>query len=278
MSQNRYGLKNSLLLILVFLLSIGCEDVIQLDLPTSEPQLVIDALLGYNNTNGEPITMGQVKLTLTAPFFEEVPPAQNAQVAIIDEATGITYGLTEDAPGVFMTGIPNLVFNRNYTLEVEYLGEVYKATEQLVKSSVIDNLEQDDGFLFDEESETEVKVTFTDLPGERNNYLFSFGFNNFLVIDDEFFQDSQLTFSYFYEDINPGRTIAVTLLGADREFANYAEQILAQSGEDGNGGNGPFAVPTATVRGNIMNTTNPDNFPFGYFALSELDTKFLTIE
>ncbi len=278
MSQNRYGLKNSLLLILVFLLGTGCEDVIQPDLPTAEPQLVIDALLGYNNANGEPMMVGGVKLTLTAPFFEEIPPAENAAVSILDQETGQSYALSESEPGVFNSGFPDFEFNRDYTLIVNYAGEVYTATQQLIQSTTIDRLEQDDGFLFDEDKETEVKVTFTDLPNNRNYYLFAFGWDNFLVVDDEFFQDSQLTFSYFYEDLTPGNQISVTLFGVDGEFASYAEQVLTQSGEDSNGGNGPFAVPVATVRGNIVNTLNPNNFPFGYFALSEFDTKFLTIE
>ncbi|HBK84252.1 MAG TPA: DUF4249 domain-containing protein, partial [Flavobacterium sp.] len=34
----------------------------------------------------------------------------------------------------------------------------------------------------------------------------------------------------------------------------------------------------ATVRGNIVNQTNSDDFPFGYFSLSEMDTKSYEIQ
>nr|WP_299388873.1 hypothetical protein [Allomuricauda sp.] len=262
---------------LICCLLVGCEEVINPDLPTTEPQLVIDALIGYNDNAGEPITRGEVKLTLTAPFLiSEVPAVNSAQVFIIDEATGFTYPLSESEPGVFNQGLPNLRFNRDYTLQVIYNNEVYTATERLVKTTPIDKLEQGDDFLFDEEEETEVKITITDIAGERNQYLFAFGFNNFLVIEDTFFDGEQLTFSYFYEDIDPGRLLAVTIFGADKEFANYAEEVLEQAGED-NGSGGPFTVP-ATVKGNIINTTNPENFPFGYFALSEFDTELLFVE
>ncbi|MEM9649589.1 MAG: DUF4249 family protein [Bacteroidota bacterium] len=270
-------MKDSVYLAFLILFCFSCEDVISVDLPTSETRLVIDALIGYNDNNGDILTAGQVKLSLTAPFFEEnVPAAENATVSIIDEFNGDQYSLSESEPGMFTIGFPDLQFGREYTLEVTYQGETYRATEHLMRAPLIDNLEQGDGFLFDEEEETEVKITFTDLIGERNRYLFSFGFNNFLVIDDEFFQDQQLTFSYFYEDIQPGRLVAVTVFGIDQQFANYAEQALAQSGEDDGGG--PFATPTATIRGNLVNTTNPDNFAFGYFAISEFDTALLTIE
>lgn len=40
----------------------------------------------------------------------------------------------------------------------------------------------------------------------------------------------------------------------------------------GNTGGGPFQSPPATVRGNIINTTQPENFPLGYLSLSEYDT------
>nr|WP_299344311.1 DUF4249 family protein [Allomuricauda sp.] len=262
--------------IITVLLLFGCEDVVQIDLPTSETRLVIDALIGFNRTDGDPITVGQVRLTLTAPFLEEgVPPAENATVEIRDEQTGQSFFLDENEPGVFSNGFPELEFNREYTLIITYQDEVYTATERLIASPTLDNLEQGDGFLFDEDEETEVLVTFTDIPGERNHYLFSFGFDNFLVIDDDFFQDSEITFSYFYENVDPGDLLTVTLFGIDARFADFAELSLTQSGEDGGG---PFAVPPATVRGNIINTTNPDNFPFGYFALSEFDVDFIRVE
>ena len=266
--------------VLVFIAAIflffSCEEVIDVDLPTSEPRLVVDALIGFNTSNGDPITVGEVRLTLTAPFFdEEVPPAENAIVTITDEQTGEIFSLVETEPGVFSTGFPELQFDRDYTLTIQYDGQVFTAVERMNPSPVIDNAVQGDGFLFDEEEETEVIITFTDIPGQRNNYLFSFGFDNFLVIDDEFFQDSEITFSYFYEDVEPGDLLPITLFGIDDEFATYTELVLTQSGEDGGGG--PFAVPPATIKGNIINTTNNDNFPFGYFAISEFDARFITV-
>ena len=270
-----FVLKRLTVFVLVALI-LSCEDVIQVDLPSSEPKLVIDALIGYNENNGEPITVGQVELTLTTPFFEEEnPPAENATVSIIDEETGEIFQLFENEPGVFRTGFPDLQYGRTYTLVVLYEGETFTATEQLYPSPVIDNVEQGDGFLSDEDEETEVKVTFTDLPNEPNHYLFSFGFDNFLVIDDDFFQNEQLTFSYFYEDVDPGDLLTITLFGIDSRFADFAEQALTQSGENGGG---PFQTPPANVRGNIVNTTNIDNFPFGYFALSEFDVRILTVQ
>ncbi|MEN1783912.1 MAG: DUF4249 family protein [Bacteroidota bacterium] len=254
---------------------LSCEDVIEVDLPSPTPQLVIDALIGYNANDGNPITIGQVRLTMTTNFFEEnIPPARDATVTIIDETTGVLFPLTEGEPGVFRDGFPELQFDRPYTLRVVYQGQVYESTERIQPTGEIENVEQGDGFLLDEDEETEVKVTFADIPNERNYYLFAFGFDNYLVTDDEFYQDKSLSFSYFYENVDPGDLLTITLIGVNREFANYVNQALVQSGDGGTG----FGVPPATVRGNIINTTDSNNFPFGYFAIGEADSAFLRVQ
>jgi hypothetical protein len=46
----------------------------------------------------------------------------------------------------------------------------------------------------------------------------------------------------------------------------------------GNNGGGPFQSPPATLRGNIINATNFDNYALGYFRLSETDSGNYIIE
>jgi hypothetical protein len=46
----------------------------------------------------------------------------------------------------------------------------------------------------------------------------------------------------------------------------------------GNTNGSPFQSPPATVRGNIINTTNFDDFVLGYFSVSEVDTKNYVIQ
>ena len=267
------------LLLYSILLLLACEEVIQVDLDDAPPRLVIDAIIGYSENNGSPITIGQVQLSLSTPFFEEESPAAlGATVSIINEDTGEVFPLEESDPGRFIDGFPALIPGTSYTLEVIFEGNTYRATEQLVGGTQIDNLEQGDGFLFDQESETEVKVTFTDFSDERNFYLFSFGFDNFLIIDDEFFPEQQITFSYFYEDLEPGDQLSITLLGADKEFADYVNVVLDQAGQSNNGSAGGFSTPPAEARGNIVNTTNAEQYPLGYFAISEFDIELLTIQ
>ena len=139
-------MRRTFLFLVLALVFFSCEDVIGVDLPTSETRLVVDALIGFNSRNGDSITVGQVKLTLTAPFFNDrVPPAEGATVEIIDGQTGEVFPLSESDPGIFTMGFPELRFDRDYTLSIQYDGEVFTATERLTPSPVINDAIQGDG-------------------------------------------------------------------------------------------------------------------------------------
>lgn len=265
------------LLAVALLLLCSCEEVVDIPLETEPPRLVVDALIGCNNTVEPPITVGQITLTQTGSFLNaQVNPALNAQVSITNTITQEVYSLTEEEPGIFTQGFPPLEFGVPYTLTIIYNGEIYTATQQLMPTGTITKLSQGDGFLFDKENETEIIVTFDDLKDQRNYYMLAFGFDNYLVTDDEFYQNSNLTFSYYYDDINPGEELTITLFGINQQFGTYVDQALVLSGEDGPGG--PFATPVGTLKGNIINTTNANNYPLGYFALGAFDAQTITVE
>ena len=59
------------------------------------------------------------------------------------------------------------------------------------------------------------------------------------------------------------------------QYYNYMNVLLAIAGS--NCGS-PFQSPPATVRGNIINTSNETNFALGYFTLSEVATANYTVQ
>ena len=75
--------------------------------------------------------------------------------------------------------------------------------------------------------------------------------------------------------MKPTDVLNFTLHGISERYYNYLNILLNIAGSDGGG---PFNSPPATVRGNFVNQTNPDNFAFGYFSLSEIDTKTYTVQ
>ena len=137
--------------------------------------------------------------------------------------------------------------------------------------------QQGDGTLFSG-NETEVEVSFNDRIDEDNFYLVDLDFDDYLVTEDEFYNGQTFKLSYFYDDdIDAGRTISISILGVDEPFYNYMNQLIVQAGGD----QGPFQTPSATVRGNIINSTSTEdssNFALGYFAVCETFTATIVIE
>lgn len=271
---------------------IGCEDVIEVELPTTEPRLIVEALLRVD-VNEEFIPV-EVKVSTTNNFFEEIPITSLESIIIIYEEyedgaiinTGFS-SLAELNPG---TGIyypnPNFsteqristsVIDRNYlfNLIIEHEGRKYIAQTKYVPSTPITNLSIGPGRSSNND-ETETVIGFKDNPEEDNYYVFDFDFGEYLVSDDEFYQGQQFEFSYFYDQIfEPGTTLNVSILGADKTFHNYMDQLIEQTDDS----QGPFQTPKGTVRGNVFDITELDNrdvfdntgepnvFPLGYFAI-----------
>ena len=63
-------------------------------------------------------------------------------------------------------------------------------------------------------------------------------------------------------------------LGCSKRYYEYMFLFLSQTAT---GAGGPFSTTPATVRGNMINITKEDNYPLGYFRLSETDTKVYTV-
>lgn len=263
--------------IVLFLCFLGlltsCEDVIDVELNEASPRLVIDASL---NVYEDSSFLSIIKLTTTAPFFdEEIPVVDNAIVTVTDE-NGTMYPFTYTGNGLYTNELipqPGI----EYTLEIIYNNERYTATEQLEPVVPLEFVEQENDGGFSGE-DIELKVFFTDPPNEENYYFFegrSDRGNVFDSLTDQFFDGNAIFGFYVVEDLESGDVITFNLYGVDEQFYSFMFTLLQQAGE---GGGGPFETQPATVRGNIINTTNSENFPLGYFRISEASTLSYTVE
>jgi len=265
-------------------MTFGCQDVIEVDLPTEEPRLVIDALIRLEDMDN-PSILVQIKASLTSSFFEEVMPAQLQEITITNTESGAVLTLEES---ILDTGVYENEWDLQeltegeLELNIQYSGQTYMARTKFVPAVPLDSLEQGITTLFGDD-ETEVILTFTD-NGERDDYyLFDFDFGEYLVSIDEFYQGKRFQFSFFYDiKIENERLVTISILGIDQDFFNYMNQLIQQSGAD----NGPFSTPATTVRGNIFNisgtanidNTNENNFALGYFAICQTFSDTLLIK
>tara|TARA_B100001175_G_scaffold132895_1_gene112975 strand:- start:1488 stop:2288 length:801 start_codon:yes stop_codon:yes gene_type:complete len=266
-------MKRFLIFLSICFLGTSCEDVIVLNLNTAEERLSIDARIKMNPENTD---LQVIVLSLTGGFYDEsVQWVTDAEVEILDVDNNITHLFLHDAvnPGHYILDFtPN--FDVNYKLEILYNGETYKSSlQQLIPATPINNLLQGDETLF-EGDEIEVIVTFTDDGSREDFYVLDFGYNNFLATKDEFYQGNAFTFSYFYEDLEPGDTAFVTIYGADEAYFNFMSAVIEQTEEGGD----PFKTTPTSVRGNIYNTSEANHYPMGYFSISETFNASLLIE
>lgn len=279
---------------------LACEDVIEVAVPTTKPRLIVDALMRVDTT--QQFFDVAVKVSETTNFFEEIAVTTLEEATMIFTTTrkdGLVLGtgvvpLMEVNPGsgvyVLEPGIETAtVLGEDdvvFTLILEHRGRKYAAQTRYVPAAEILDVVQGSDTLFDDE-ETEVVITFKDDSAIDNFYIFDLDFNKFLVSEDAFYNGQEFQFSYFYDkNLNSGQEVTISILGADRTFYNYMDELITQSEQP----QGPFQTPVSTVRGNVFDITGLDNinivdnaerpndFPLGYFGIVQEFKKTITIQ
>lgn len=263
--------------VLLLLFFTNCEKVINVDVPSIEPKLIIDAAFEVLFDENPVVANTTVKLSLSADYFDDsIPAVTNATVFLtnLTDNTIIPFSdLNTDGNYEPVTSfIP--ADDIEYELTVIYNNETYKGNATKIKSTPFTEVIQGDETLFSGE-ETELKITFKDEPIVENYYLFDLDNDLFLSIDDRFFNGSDYNFSFFYQedDIELPAIVNLKMSGITKEFYTYFEILVNQSGQNSGG---PFQSVPSSLLGNMINITNEDNFPLGYFHISETDT--FTIE
>ncbi len=273
-------MKNIFYLVAFLLMGIftSCEEVIDVNLKTAEPRLVVEATINWiKNTPGN---IQAIRLSTTTGYFDtEIPPVTNAGVQITN-SSGTVFTFAEiDQPGLYICSNFVPVLGETYTLTIEYQGEIYTSTERLLATPTVTRVEQrnDAGVLGED---IELKFFFNDIPNETNFYFLGI-FDPYKVIpeygvlEDRFFQNNEMFGLYFSDQFKPTDTVTYTMSGVSQQYFNYMNILLAQAGTTSAG---PFSTPTSTVRGNIVNQTNFSNFALGYFRLGETEVKEYIIE
>lgn len=250
----------------------SCEKVVDIDLNTMEPKLVIDAAIKWQK--GTIGNVQTIKLSTTNSYYDnQVPTVSGATVFITDAANNVFNFVESNVAGSYVCSNFTPVLNRNYTLTINSNGSTYTATETLKSVPSIDRIEQINNAGFSGK-DIEIKSYYTDNGATQDYYLSKFK-PSYTVIpiyfaqEDISFQGNQIFGLYRSDKLKPGQNFEVTLSGISKQYYNYMRILISIAGN--NSGGSPFQSPSATVRGNIINTTNDVNYPLGYFSLSEQD-------
>lgn len=268
-------------LLIVFFISIfftSCEEVVDVELDTAPPKLVIEAAINwYKGTTGAQQT---IKLTTTTGYFENVIPAVSGATIFVKNSAGQQFNFIEvPKSGRYVCTNFKPVINQEYTLTVITNGNTYTATETMKSIAPITRLEQNNegGFTG---KDIEVRAFYNDPVDADNYYLYKYEYSNkitsnFYVDEDKFFQGNEFFSLSDDDELKPGDKLEITHYGISKQYYNYMSILVSIAGSNVGG---PFQSPPATVKGNIMNTTDKSNYPLGYFSLSETDSKTYIIE
>jgi Domain of unknown function (DUF4249) len=258
-----------LLLSLTALVLNSCEEVIDVNLNTPNPKLVIEASINwYNDTDGN---NQKIKLSTTANFYANQVPKVSGATVYIKNSQQVQFNFIEKPnTGEYLCTNFKPVIDDTYTLTIISNGETYTATETLKSvAPITERVQNNTGGITGKEKQ--IKVFFTDPANATNYYLFKYVYSNqvksnYYADEDVFYNGNQFFSLSQNENLKTGDKIEVTHFGISKEYFNYMNILVSIAGDNGGG---PFQSPPATVRGNIINTTQPDNYPLGYFALSE---------
>lgn len=259
--------------------TLSCEDVINVPLTTAPPRLVVDASINWEKgTTGA--TQKIILSTTTDYYGTVIPPVSGATVKVTNSSKTIFSFIENGTTGEYICTNFEPKIGETYVLEIVYKSEIYTATETMQSVSKITKISQksDGGILKDQ---YEVAFYFFD-PATITNYYLSeiipnyLKVSTFIVSDDRFTDGKENSEIYSDKDLKPGNTVTFSHSGISKSYYNYMSVLTSIAGSSGGGG--PFQTPPATVRGNVINQTKTDNYPLGYFSISETEKIVYTIK
>ncbi len=255
----------------ILFLFTSCEDVIDIELNSIEPKLVIDGSI-TDETNSCVISLSK-----SGDYFEPgiYPTVSEATVSVIDQSGTKSY-FEERQPGVYVSDNLRGIENTAYTLTVIAEGKEYEANVVMPKKVNISSLSYQEtpqfmeftgGYLvlchlydpIDVENFYRMKVynINDDLEGNKSLYLF----------DDSFVDGNEVVLLWDTEQFMPQDTIVVELQTLDESTYDY--YLTLQSIRENNFiGNANPADPE----------TNISNGALGYFGAYTVSRDTITIQ
>ncbi|WP_413997617.1 DUF4249 family protein [Flavobacterium sp. W1B] len=264
-------------ILIAFLLN-SCEEVVQVNLDTAPPKLVIEASINWKK--GTTGNNQKIKLTTTTDFYNPIIPKVSGAIIYIKNSSNQTFTFLEiPKTGEYICSSFLPMLNETYKLTVIHNGNTYTATETLKSVAPITKIVQNDaGGITGKD--IEIKTYFNDPANESNYYFYKYAYSdqlksNYYAADDALFQGNEFFSKSQNDEIKSGDLIEITHYGVSKTYYNYLKVLVSIAGSNSGG---PFQSPPATVRGNIINTTDFANYPLGYFSLSEVDVRSYTVK
>lgn len=265
-------------LIASLLLFTSCEEVVDVNLNSAPPRLVVEGSMNW--LKGSIGSFQTVKLSTTTGFYNNfIPAVTGAEVAVYNSKGNAFHFYENDeySAGIYVCTDFEPVMGERYTLRIRYKDEIYTADEMLLPVPDLENVEQaEEGFI---EGQQTIKAFFTDPANETNFYMHRFAKEDksgqSAIFDDRFVNGNYTYTVRLFDDLEAGENLSIELYSISARYYDYMSKIYTTTSE---GNTGPFQTAPASLRGNVVNETNPDNYAFGYFRLSEVSSIQYTVQ
>ncbi len=277
-SISKFSNKKILLFLLAIAFMSSCTEVVDIPLDTANPRLVVEANIYW--AKGTTGNVQKIKLTKTTNFYSNTVPKVSGATVTVTNSTNVVFNFVEVTnTGEYVCNNFVPVLNATYKMNISSEGKNYTATEVLKPVAAIQGFNQDtSGGITG--NDIRVQALYNDPASTTDYYLFKYKYPetikpDFYVTDDQFYNGNPFFSVTFNNKLKQGDIIEITHFGISQQYYNYLNILLSLTG---NQGGGPFQAPPVSVRGNITNTGDQNEYPFGYFSLSETDPRTYTIQ
>lgn len=263
--------------IAVFALFISCEEIIEIDLNSTNPAIVVDGSISIGET-------AEVHLSYTRDYFTNDIPQNisNAKVTLIggnDETEVLKYTDNGSYVGEKLIGKSNTI----YGLKVEMPDQELNGKSEIHSEIEIISMHlQEASFSHSGmkgNSDTiryNMNLTFTDERDQHNYYMLAItqngeeGAYSYLMIDDEFYpKTGSISYAPMMYQFSENDTVNVKLYSLDQNtyaFYNQLADVTGGGGMRGAMGMGTPYNPASNMGENVL----------GYFAAwAMVDTTFI---
>ncbi|MTI31891.1 DUF4249 domain-containing protein [Xanthovirga aplysinae] len=250
----------------LFLMANSCQEVIDLEIPRGEEQLVVE---GWITDQPGPYT---VLLTSTIAYNggDKGQEVSGATVKIIDDL-GNEYILDESEAGTYQSDNLQGTIGVSYWLYIQTPdGVEYQSKPEELKSvAAIDEIYTE---LDPSKDEYRLMIGFQDPPGGVNYYQWKVyqndepmnGPGQLFVTDNQLFAGQKVPAADFTgRTFHPGALVRVEQMSLSAGAFSFFSQLLLQE----NTGN-PLDTPPAPIVGNVYKVENPSEYALGYFGAS----------
>lgn len=263
-----------LLLIVVFS---ACQEVIDIELPNDDPQLVIEGSLMYWKEEPQKNNI-TVTVSTTGNYYDEdtFNPVTDATLEITDELTGTSYTLNpiENEAGVYRSTEVPMDSGRTYTLHVAYDDQEYEASGTLLPVARVDSftyryqpqrtfLEEGYYLYFSGNTPKERGTNYYRFTIQKNDSLYNDP-EDYLIQSDEFLRSRIDTLQLANYAFETGDTVKIEMFSLNKDVYEYYNELLELLFNDG----GLFSSPPRNPTSNIRNLTEPARPPLGFFQVS----------